>query len=126
MVFAHQIRNVVAEYLSKDLDASGFLCKFSALSFNVRKDGEAEAIRLSDQIESCLVDLRAGCIKQLQFHAILRELIHASDVNVFYMPVCFPVSVNQYSGLEKAFPAYQASSDTSPAVEFGSTVFLPS
>jgi hypothetical protein len=126
MVYAHQIREVVSEYLSKDMDAKAFLCKFSALSYNVRKEGEAEAVRLADQIESCLVDLRAGCIKDLQLRSILRELTYSAAANSFYMPVSFPVGVNHYSVLEKAFPETPASSDTSPGVVFGSVVLLPS
>lgn len=119
MVYAHQIREVVAEYLSKNLDASGFLSKFSALSYNIRKEGEAEAIRLADQIESCLIDLRAGCIKELQLRSILSDLTYSNAANIFYMPVSFPGTVNQYSVLEKAFPGHPAPSDTSRGVEFG-------
>jgi hypothetical protein len=125
MVYAHQIREVVAGYLSKDLDANGFLLRFSALSYNIHNQGDAEAVRLADHIESCLVDLRAGCIKEVQLRSILRELTYSTSANNFYMPVSFPVSVNQYLGLEKAFPEYHVSSGTSPAVGFGSTVLLP-
>jgi hypothetical protein len=125
MVYAHQIRSVVAKYLAKSFDANGFLREFSPLSRNIQRDGDAEAVRLADRIESYIADLRAGCIKELQFRSALRELTYTAAVNTFFSgPVCFPAGINHYSVPENAFPEYQAPSGTSPAVELGSTVFL--
>lgn len=125
MVYAHQIRSIVAKYLAKSLDANGFLREFSPLSRNIQRDGDAEAARLADRIESCLADLRAGCVKEPQFRSVLRDLTSAAEVNTFSCgPVCFPASINRYSSPERVFPEYQAPSGTSPAMELGSTVFL--
>jgi hypothetical protein len=124
MVFAHQIRGVIADYLSKSIDANKFLEQFSALSYNIHGNGEAEAIRLADSVESYLVDLRAGCIGELEFRSILRDLSHINDVNVFHVPMSFPVSVNHVSVVEMAYQGTSASSGTSRGMAFGSELHL--
>lgn len=126
MVFAHQIRGTVSNYLANVIDAKAFLLQFSSLSYNIRKRGDAEAIRLADKIESLLVDARSGCIAELQLRSILRELIYANVVNSFNLPPSFACSVNQISMGETAFLRSPATSDTLRGVVFGPAMPLPS
>lgn len=120
MVFAHQIREAVASYLSKAIDANGFLLKFSNLSHNVHRAGEPEAVRLADSIESRLADLRAGCISELEFRSLLRDSIYASAVNNMFVPVSFPTPLNQFAVAEMGFQNQAGLSGTKREVEFGS------
>jgi hypothetical protein len=111
MVFAYQIRNVSAEYLSAKIDLKGFAERFAPLSYNILKDGRAEAVVLANAIESLLVDFRAKCINEARFRAELRELAALDNPNVFIENVSFLAPVNQYSE-EVAFRAGAASSGT--------------
>ena len=125
MVFAHQIRGVVSNYLANKLDAKEFLVQFSSLSYNIRKIGDAEAIRLADKIESLLIDARAGCVAEPQMRSMLRDMVYAGAVNSFNMPSSFTTFVNQFSIEEIAFRGNSGASDTLPGVVFGPALILP-
>jgi hypothetical protein len=105
MIFAHQIRQVVSEYLSSGFELDEFVRKFAPLSYNVNQDGHAEAIRLANQIEVSLVDLRAGFIGEARFRASLREIVSMDNPNLFIQSLSFASPVNQYSAGETAFLA---------------------
>jgi hypothetical protein len=120
MIFAHQIRQVAAAYLSRDLALNDFVQKFAPLSYNVNQDGHAEAIRLANAIELSLVDLRSGCVGEARFRASIREIVSLDDANVFIQELSFAPSVNRYSEVGKAFPGAPASFDTSRGMELWS------
>jgi hypothetical protein len=104
MVFAHQIRQVIADYLSDRIKLEGFAERFAPLSYNILKDGQHEAIRLANAAEGLLVNLRANCINEQRFRAMLRDLTSLDATNVF-IDLSFSSPVNQYSVEETAFPA---------------------
>jgi len=104
MVFAHQIRQVAAEYLSRKIELDGFQQGFAPLSYNIQKNGQPEAIRLVNAIEALLVNLRANCIKEAQFRVILRDFTSLDAANVF-IDLSFSSPVNQYHHEEAAFRA---------------------
>src|SRR5215469_14543231 len=121
MIFAHQIRSVVEQYISGALDAKGFVQGFSALSHNIHKDGEAEAVRLANVVEAYLADARSGCISNAVLRSRLRDLVSIGNVNCLVAQPSFPTAVNQYQGA--AFPAadpVSAPSGTSLAAGFWS------
>ncbi len=122
MIFAHQIRQVVAEYLSRELALDGFVRKFAPLSYNVNHDGHAEAIRLANAIELSLVDIRSGCIGEARFRASVREIVSLDIPNMFIQSLSFAPAVNQYSAGETAFPVAWPPSDTSRGTESWSVV----
>ncbi len=120
MIFAHQIRQVVADYLSRDLDLDGLLHKFSPMSYNIQKDSQPEAIRLANAIEICLADIRAGCVGEAQFRATLRELVSMDTPNIFIHGLSFASTVNQYSAEGMANPGASPLFGTTRETEPGS------
>ena len=74
MISANQIRELVASYLASR-DAENFALSFSALSYNIHKNGDPEAIELANQIESKLADLHGGCISQDSFKKALFDMM---------------------------------------------------
>lgn len=125
MVYAHQVREVALRYAQQAIDSEVFLQQFSALSHNIHKTGGAEAIRLTRNIESMLVDVRSGCMTESQFRSSLRDLSGVLPVNTMMVPVTFPETVNQMVVAAGTFQMAPASADTLPAVVFGSAELLP-
>jgi hypothetical protein len=112
MVFAHQIRKVVADYLSQKLDLDGFVRDFAPLSFNVLKNGDNAAVRLANGVEAFLAELRCGCIREKQFQSMLRELAALDAPNTFLYDLSFASAVNVYPQAEFAFPEVWGSAGT--------------
>jgi hypothetical protein len=99
MVFAHQIRKVVAEYLSpsRNVDIDGFVRNFAPLSHDILKNGEPEAIRLANVIEASLASLYARCSAEAQFRSNLRSAVSMDVPNIVFVAT-FPVNVNRQWG----------------------------
>lgn len=74
MVTASQINEIVTKYASHQ-DANKFVLDFSEVSHNIHKNGTPEAIRLANEIESKLADLRGGFISKSIFIENLHDLI---------------------------------------------------
>lgn len=117
MVFTHQIRNVISDYLSQKLDLHGFVQGFAPLSHNIVKNGEPSAVRLANGVEALLAGLRTGCIRESQFQSGIRELAALDVPNVYVGELAFPSSVNLHPKGESAFP-WEAVG-TSPGTESG-------
>lgn len=83
MVNANQIRQVLADYFSSG-NAEKFMLDFSALSYNIHKDGEPEAVALATKVIGKIADLHAGCISLAAFQTSLRGL-HLADMTNIYM-----------------------------------------
>jgi hypothetical protein len=90
MISASQIREVVSGYLS-DGDADKFVLNFSALSHNIHKNGDAEAVALAAMIESKMADFHGKFISVADFSDFLRSLI-----NPFVMNISVPVMIFNY------------------------------
>jgi hypothetical protein len=113
------IREIVQKFLDQPNDLESFLSAFSDASFNIHKNGGSAAVKLADQVEGCLADVRAGFASIPELHKALRELLAPPAVGYSYVSVTsFSNSVNQPAVVERGFPA--ASSDTLAAKEFGS------
>jgi hypothetical protein len=122
MASIDQIRDVIRKYLAEP-NESEFLSAFSALSFNVHKHGDAAAVELANQVESCLADVRAGFRSMDALKRALHGLLEPTPVAYYYATAAvggFSQSVNQLAVIERGFPA--ASSDTLPGVVFGSAI----
>lgn len=116
MVYGGQIREVVSSYLSHG-DADKFVLAFSALSHNIHKHGDPEAIELANKIESKMADLRGGFISKSQLIDSLRELVKVSWVAYYVIPAGqFSNSVNQVVVPEKETPAWVGAFGTSPVM----------
>ena len=117
MISASDIRDVLVRYLSQE-DAEKFVRDFSALSYNIHKNGDAEAIGLANEIESKMADLHSGLISLSDFSDFIRAL-----VNPFVMNVSVPVvmmtsgSINFAAEVGTAFPAWAGFFGTSRAEE---------
>jgi hypothetical protein len=117
MVSAGQILQVVARYLSQE-DAEKFTLEFSALSYNIHKNGDAEAIDLANKIESKMADLHGKFITSSDFSDFLRAL-----VNPFVMNISVPVLISTAgpitfaAGVGTAFQAWAGFFGTSSAAE---------
>src|SRR5438552_10179873 len=94
MVSAGQICEIIRNYVSQG-DANKFVLDFSALSYNIHKSRNAEAIRLANEIESKLADLRGGFISKSVFLESLRDLVKPSANSYVIMVVDCVRSVNQ-------------------------------
>ena len=119
---AGQIREVISSYVSKG-DADKFLLDFSVLSYNIHKLGNPEAIRLANEIESKLADLRGGFISKSIFLESLRNLIKPS-ANSYAVLVTYSGSLNQVAVLENPLQGWVGFSDTLRGVGCGSVVPL--
>ena len=114
MISASQILSVVVEFLSHN-DSDKFVREFAALSYNIHKTGDAEAVALARAIEFKMADLRSGCIQKPAFLIALRQLlldgIVASNIqaSVSSEPVNIPAVV------ESASPEWTESFGTLPA-----------
>lgn len=122
MVFAHQIRNIIADYLSRKLDLDGFVRAFAPLSYNVVKNGDPAAIRLANGVEAFLVELRAGCISESQFQSAASEMASLDCPNTF-VSFSFASAVNSEAQMETAFPAAWQPSGTGLGTECESEAF---
>ena len=125
MVSSSQIREIASSYLSHN-DADRFVIEFARLSYNINKNGHAEAIELANKIESRLADMRAGLISKSVFLVMLRDIAMPSlSVNRCAILISqFDDQVNQVAVVEKAFPA--ESFGTLPEVVFGSASLVQS
>ena len=113
------IREIVDKFLAKPSDLDAFMSAFFSASCNIHKNGDAASIKLADQVEACLADVRAGFASVTDLHKSLRELLAPAPVGYYYVAVAaFSQSVNQPAVVETGFPV--ASSGTLPAVGFGS------
>jgi hypothetical protein len=126
MVYARQIREVAAIYGNQGMSSDQFVEKFSALAYNIHKNGDPEAIRLVDRIQSMMIDVRSGCMAEPQLRSLLRDVAATAPANAFVIHrVSFPraqfiepaQSVNQMSVAGTAFQMVVGSSGTSPAAE---------
>jgi len=120
MISASQIREVVARYLSQE-DAEKFIQDFSDLSYNIHKNGDAEAVALASMIESKMADFHGKFISAADFSDFLRGLI-----NPFVMNISVPVmisttgAVNFAAGVGMAYQAWAGFFGTSGAAESAS------
>ena len=73
MASASQMLESISAYKAHG-DVDRFVEDFSALSYNIHKHGNAEAIRLSNEIESLMADLRGKFISKSVFDEALSEL----------------------------------------------------
>jgi len=121
MVSANQIRQIVLSYLS-DSDADKFVLSFSAASYNIHKNGNPEAIRLANEVESKLADLRGGFVSKSIFKENLRDLIKPSANNYVVMVLDYSCSVNQRAVPESSFRGLAGFSDTLSEGVFGSVL----
>ena len=80
MISVSQIREIVSRYLSSG-DANKFILEFSAVSSNIHKNGEAEAIDLANKIEGKRADLSAAFISENSFKKYLFELVADSGLS---------------------------------------------
>ena len=80
---ASQIREVISNYLSGG-DAERFAQEFSALSYNIHKHGDSEAISLVNRIEIKMTDLHEKLIDMSAFKDFLRD-IAASPISGAYI-----------------------------------------
>ncbi len=120
MISAGQIREIASSYLSSG-DADKFVLEFSALSHNIHKNGDAQAIELANKIESKMADLRGGFISKALFIDSLRDLVDVSWVAYYFFSVGqFFNSVNQLVVPQKEPPAWVGPFGTSPVAGFGS------
>ena len=119
MVSASQIREVVAKFLSHN-DSDRFVRELAALSYNIHKDGDAEAVALARAIELRMADFRSGCIQKTAFLNSLRQLTETSVASNNRVYAQFSDPVNRLVEVESGFRGWAASSGTLPSVEFGS------
>ena len=123
MVSANEIRAVVSRYLSQE-DAEKFIHEFSALSHNIHKNGDAEAIKLANEIEMKMADVHSDRLSIGDFADFLRSIVNPFVMNVSVpvmvfastcMPVNFPAAIEVAS-----FQAWAGFFGTSIAEESGS------
>jgi hypothetical protein len=108
------IREIVEKFVAQPNDLDAFVSAFSSASLNIHKQGDPASIKLADQVEGCLADVRAGFASLVDLHKSLRELLAPAPVGYYFAQIsAFSQSVNQPAVVEKGFPA--ASSGTSPA-----------
>lgn len=75
---AYQVRELVAAYLRNEINLEAFANRFAVLFDDIEDCNDAEAIRLSYQIESCLADASAGLSSENQ----LRETVNMALLSV--------------------------------------------
>src|ERR1700723_3390936 len=119
MASASQIRESVSNYLQHG-DADKFVIEFSAASYTVHKHGNQEAIRVANEIESKLADLRGGFISKSVFLETLRDLIKPSANTYVVTVLCSADSVNQQAVLENSSLGWLESFGTLRGVGCGS------
>jgi hypothetical protein len=73
MVSANQIRAIINAYLS-DGDGDKFVRDFSASSYNIHKNGDAESIQLANSVERRMADLHSGHLSHSAFRDALRDM----------------------------------------------------
>jgi hypothetical protein len=121
MASASQIRESVSSYLQHG-DADKFILEFSALSYNIHRHGNPEAIRVANEIESKLADLRGGFISKSVFLESLGDLVKPSANNYVVMYLDCSGSVNQRAVLENSSLEWAGSFGTSLGVGYGSAI----
>lgn len=116
MVFSSEIRKVISDYLSEK-NADKFVSNFSVLSYNIHKNGNLEAVRLADEVESKLADRRGGFVSESVLLENLRDLIKPSANTYATVAVVFVQagSTNQPAVVENPFQGSVGFSDTSLA-----------
>jgi hypothetical protein len=115
------IREIVDKFLSQPSDLDSFVAAFSNASFNVHKSGATEAVKLANQVEACLADVRAGFISVAELPRTIKELLDPSAVGYYFTATSFSQTVNRPAVVEKGFPERRvAASGTSTGVVFGS------
>ena len=117
MISANQIRAVVSSYLFSG-DADKFVSCFSALSHNIHKNGDSEALVFADKVESAIADLAGGFKTKGAFIEHLRNLVRPPLSVDYYMVFQFQFgqSVNQLAVPEREIPAWVGPFGTSPAM----------
>lgn len=103
MASASQILEIVSAYLLHG-DSDKFVLEFSAASHNIHKSASAEAVRLANEIESFLADVRGGFISKSVFLENLSALVKPSANNYVYEIVLdCSGSVNQMVAPENSY-----------------------
>ncbi len=119
MASVNPICEIIDKFLAQPNDLDSFASAFSKASFNVHKQGDSAAVKLADQVEASLADVRAGFVSLPELHKSLRDLLAPPIVGYHYvLMTSFSQSVNQPAVVEKGFPA--ASSGTLAAAGHGS------
>ena len=118
MVSASEIHRVVTDYFSHQ-DANRFVLEFSRVSYNIHKNGSPEAIRLANEIESNLADLRGGFISKSVFLQNLEDLVKPFANSYVVMVLNCSSSVNQPAVLENQSQVSAGFFGTSPLAGFG-------
>jgi len=95
MVSAKQIREIVVSYLSSG-DADKFVQDFSALAYNIHKNGLPESIRLVAEIDSRRSDFHAGLLSLSAFQDALRKIAEAPSTQLH---VSLPEATSSTSGM---------------------------
>jgi hypothetical protein len=120
MANASQIREIIAEYVSKR-DAGKFVRDFSAISYNIHLSKDAEAVDLAQKVIGKMADLHSGCISRSAFLDCLRQFVLA-PTQILYTDVHIAASGSNYDVTGLGFVvAGQAESpvrfvDTRPAL----------
>ncbi len=111
MISASQINEIVSAYL-KDGDVNRFVLAFSGLSYNIHKNGSRESIRLANEIECSLADLRGGFISKSIFQQHLLDLVKPSANVDAVLIFCPNYSVNETAVIENRGTGSAEFSDT--------------
>jgi hypothetical protein len=121
MVSVNQIQQIILSF-SNHRDPKRFVSEFSRLSFNIRQEGDAEAVRLARAVEAKLAHAYVGHASIDSLQTELLDMLHPAAVGYYYAVAssAFFNSANRPAVVEKAFPAAAAASGTLPAVVFGS------
>lgn len=82
MVSANQFRELVSEYLRGVVDLEAFSKRFAVLFDDIEDSGDADAVRVSYQIESHLADLSAGFVTEAQLRETLISCLVHVDVAI--------------------------------------------
>jgi hypothetical protein len=126
MVTTSQIQDVISNYLSHG-DANKFVLEFSRLSYNIHQQGDPESIRLANQIECKLADVRAGLASRTDLLDFVGSLVNPFVANNFVSVICFQVPsqpLNFQTVLGTASRASVGFFGTSLATECGSKLLL--
>lgn len=116
MVSASQIREVVAMYLSHN-DSDRFVLEFSKLSYNIHKDGDAEAVALAQAIEFKMADLRSGCISHANFRDSLRVI--ATAVGILSYALSYPITTSATNMPTRSVIDWPVDSVAASSIQFG-------
>lgn len=114
------VREIIQKFVDQPNDIESFVSAFSSASLNIHSAGAPDAVKLANEVESLLADVRAGFCSVADLHKSFRDLLAPPAVGYYYVAMSggFSQSVNEPAVVERAFPA--ASSDKLAAAGFGS------